>query len=209
MWRGPNWRPSLPNPKDDDTKATKINVDSGNFNKMTLGARKLSVTCLQKNRTEHLCNEPLDIRILSNSGDLSLHKTVPCLTENSNPPVSDVSAAASLPMKTCDVEITEEDVMAFSCIPQMVSGTNKSSASIVADPHSNKFLDGSEANVSEPSSCAPCTEGLLLLLDQAVEQGCALVLDDKFLDDDYIYQTTVTFSKSTPPEPLYKLPDRL
>ncbi|BAU00882.1 hypothetical protein VIGAN_11001500 [Vigna angularis var. angularis] len=111
-------------------------------------------------------------------------------------------------MKTCEVEITE-DVMAFSCTPQMVPGTNKSSASIVADPHSNNFLDGSEADVCEPSSCAPCTEGLLLLLDQAVEQGCALVLDDKFLDDDYIYQTTMAFSKSTPPEPLYKLSDRL
>ncbi|KOM49292.1 hypothetical protein LR48_Vigan08g011900 [Vigna angularis] len=126
--------------------------------------------------------------------------------ENSNPAVSDVSGAASLPMKTCEVEITE-DVMAFSCTPQMVPGTNKSSASIVAYPHSNNFLDGSEADVCEPSSCAPCTEGLLLLLDQAVEQGCALVLDDKFVDDDYIYQTTMAFSKSTPPEPLYKLLD--
>ncbi|QCD86915.1 RNA-binding [Vigna unguiculata] len=198
MWRGPNWRPSLPNPRDDDTEATKVNVDNGNSSKLTPDARKLSAACLQKNRAEHLCNEPLDISILSNSHDLSLHKTVPCLTENSKLPVSDVSGAASLPMKTCEVEITE-GVMAFSCTPQMVPGTNKSSASTVADPRSDKFLDGSEADVSEPSKCEPCTEGLLLLLDQAVEKGRALVLDDKFLDDDYIYQTSVAFSKSTPP----------
>ena len=192
MWRGPNWRPSLPNPRDDDTEATKVNVDNGNSSKLTPDARKLSAACLQKNRAEHLCNEPLDISILSNSHDLSLHKTVPCLTENSKLPVSDVSGAASLPMKTCEVEITE-GVMAFSCTPQMVPGTNKSSASTVADPRSDKFLDGSEADVSEPSKCEPCTEGLLLLLDQAVEKGRALVLDDKFLDDDYIYQTSGFF----------------
>ncbi|KAL9324970.1 hypothetical protein ACSQ67_005615 [Phaseolus vulgaris] len=204
LWKGPNWR-TLPNSRDDDKEATKINVDSGNSNKLPPDARKLSAECLQKNTAEHLCNELLDLSILSNSDDLSLLKADPCFTENSNLHMSVVSDAASLPMKTCEVEITE-DVMAISCMPEMVPETYKNSASTVADPHSDKLLDGSEAaDDSEPSRCAPCTEGVLLLLDQAVEKGHALVLDDKFLDDDYIYQTTMAFAKSTPPEPLYKL----
>ena len=206
MWRGPNWRTSLSNPSDGDKEANNINVDCGDSNKLLPDAEKLSAACLWKNTAEHLCNEPIDISILSNSVDLSLHKADPCLTDNSNGPMSVVSDTASLPMKTCEVEITED----VFCTPQMVTGSYKNSASTVADPHSDKLLDGSEAaDVSEPSRYAPCTEGVLLLLDQAVEKGHALVLDDKFLDDDYIYQTIMAFSKSTPSEPVYKLPDRL
>ncbi|KAK7373092.1 hypothetical protein VNO80_06489 [Phaseolus coccineus] len=205
MCRGQNWRTSLPNLRDDDEEATKINIDSGNSNKLPSDSQKLSAASLHKNTTEHLCNEPLDISILSHLDDLSLHEVDPCLLKNSNLPMSVVSDAASLPMKTCELEITE-DVTAIFCTPEMVPGTYKNFASTVADPYSDKLLDGSEAaNVSESSRCAPCTEGVLLLLDQAVEKGHALVLDDKFLDDDYIYQTTMAFAKSTPSEPFYKL----
>ncbi|KAK7373097.1 hypothetical protein VNO80_06494 [Phaseolus coccineus] len=170
-----------------------------------LDSQKLSVACLQKNTVQHLCNEPLDISILSNSDDLSLHEVDPCFTENSNLPMYVVSDAVSLPMKTCEVEIIE-DVMAIFCTSEMVPETYKNSASTVADPYLDMLFNGSEArNVSEPSRCAPCTEGVLLLLDQAVEKGHALCLDDKFLDDDYIYQTIMAFAKSTPSEPLHKL----
>ncbi|KAK7373087.1 hypothetical protein VNO80_06484 [Phaseolus coccineus] len=165
MCRGPNSRTSLPNPRDDDKDATKINVDSGNSNKLPPNSRKLSAACLQKNTVEHLCNEPLDISILSNSDDLSLHQVYPCFTENKNLPIFVVYDATSLPVKTCEVEITE-DVMAIFCTPEMVSRTYKNFASTVTDPHSNKLLDGSEAKgVSESSRCAPCTKGVLLLLD--------------------------------------------
>ncbi|CAJ1932250.1 unnamed protein product [Sphenostylis stenocarpa] len=200
MWRGLNWRPSLPDPRDDDKEVDKIDVDSGNSNKLPSDAQELSSPCLQKNPYENLCNEPLDINILSNSVYLSLHKAVPCVTENSNQPLFVVSDTTSLPMKTCEVET------AAGCKPPMVPGTNKNSVSNIEDLHSDKLVDDSEAaDICEPSTCAPCTEGVLLLLEQAVEKGNALVLDDKLLDDDYIYQTTVAFAKSTPPEPVYKL----
>nr|KYP32011.1 hypothetical protein KK1_047412 [Cajanus cajan] len=102
MWRGQNWRSSLPDPRDDDKEANKINVDNGNT------------------------------------------KLLPS--------------------------------------------------------------DDQEFSAPEPSRSAPCTEGVLLLLEQAVEKGSALVLDKEFLDDDCIYQTTVAFAKSAPPDPVYKLP---
>ncbi|RDX72519.1 CRS2-associated factor 1, chloroplastic, partial [Mucuna pruriens] len=202
MWRGQNWRSSLPKPRDD---GNKISVDNGNSNKLLSDAQELSALCLQKNPIENLSNEPLDISILSNSDGLSLHKAVPCPPENSNLPVSVVTDAASLPMETCEVETTE-DIIASSCEPQMVPETNNNSVSSIVDLHSDKLLDDSEADDFSETTSRPCTEGVLLLLEQAVEKGSALVLDDEFLDDDYIYQTTVTFAKSAPPEPVYKVP---
>ncbi|KAG5007698.1 hypothetical protein JHK85_026240 [Glycine max] len=156
-----------------------------------------------KNPVEHLCNEPLDISILSNSDDVSLHKAVSCPTENSNLSVPVVTDAASLPMKSCEAETTE-DVMAISREPQMLPGTNNNSGSNIVDLYSDKFSGA--ADVSETSRSALCMEGILSLLEQAVEKGSALVLDDEYLDDDYIYQITVAFGKSAPPEPVYKLP---
>lgn len=206
MWRGQNWRSSLPDPRDDDKEANKINVDNGNTKLLPSDDQEFSAPCLQNSPVENLSNESLDNSILSNSDDLNLHKAVPCPTENSDLPVSLATDAASLPNKTCEVETTE-GYMAPSCKPQIVPETNNDSVASIIDPHADKLQDGSGADdVSEPSRSAPCTEGVLLLLEQAVEKGSALVLDKEFLDDDYIYQTTVAFAKSAPPDPVYKLP---
>ncbi|KAK7331024.1 hypothetical protein VNO77_25233 [Canavalia gladiata] len=120
-----------------------------------------------------------------------------------------VTDAASLPMKTYEVE-TAEDIMASFGEPQpcgstspsvTVPGTGNNSINDILDPH-DKLLDGSGAgDASEPSRSAPCTEDILLLLEQAVERRSVLVLDDESLDDDHIYQTSVVFAKSAPSEP--------
>uniref|UniRef100_A0A803NSX7 CRM domain-containing protein n=1 Tax=Cannabis sativa TaxID=3483 RepID=A0A803NSX7_CANSA len=61
-------------------------------------------------------------------------------------------------------------------------------------------------DASQPSKIyAPCTEGVLALLQQAVEGGMAIVLDDPQLDADIVYQKTVAFSQSAPPGPVFKL----
>ncbi|KAK7379976.1 hypothetical protein VNO78_32280 [Psophocarpus tetragonolobus] len=206
MWRGQNWRSSLPVFGDVSNETNKIYADNESSNKLPSRAQELSTPCLQNNPVENLSKEPLNISILSNSDDASLHKVVLCPTENSNLSMSVVTDAASLTMKTCEVE-ARENVMASSCKPQIVPRTTKNRVTYVVNPHSDKLLDGLEAEyVSEPSKFPPCTEGVLLLLEQAVEKGSALVLDDEFLNDDYIYQTTVALAKSAPPEPVYKLP---
>ncbi|XP_027358203.1 CRS2-associated factor 1, chloroplastic [Abrus precatorius] len=179
-------------------------------------AKELSVLCIQKNPVEQLSNEPLDTSISSNSDDASMHKVVPCPTENSNLPVSVVTGAASLPLKTYEVE-TAEDITASTCEPQPCRSTSPSvnvpgtSNNNIVDTHPDKLLDGSgAAHAREPSSSATlCTEGILLLLEQAVEKGSALVFDDEPLDDDFIYQTTLAFAESAPPEPIFKLPRKV
>ncbi|XP_062090863.1 CRS2-associated factor 1, chloroplastic [Humulus lupulus] len=61
-------------------------------------------------------------------------------------------------------------------------------------------------DASQPAKIyAPCTEGVLSLLQQAVEGGMAIVLDDPQLDADIVYQKTVAFSQSAPPGPVFML----
>jgi hypothetical protein len=75
------------------------------------------------------------------------------------------------------------------------------------DPHADELLHDSGApDVSPlPRSAAPCMKGISLLLEQAVEQGSALILDKDSLDADNIYRTTVSFAESAPPGPVFMI----
>ncbi|KAE9607564.1 hypothetical protein Lal_00026564 [Lupinus albus] len=77
------------------------------------------------------------------------------------------------------------------------------------DPHADKLLDDSGAGDVSPLAASPCTDEILLLLEQAVEKGSALVLDEVPLDADKIYQTTVSFSKSASPGPVFRTHKRV
>ncbi|VFQ65838.1 unnamed protein product [Cuscuta campestris] len=50
----------------------------------------------------------------------------------------------------------------------------------------------------------PWTEGVSLLLNQAVESGSAVVLDDSCLDADIVYQRAVSLAQSAPPGPVFR-----
>ncbi|VFQ68083.1 unnamed protein product [Cuscuta campestris] len=50
----------------------------------------------------------------------------------------------------------------------------------------------------------PWTEGVLLLLNQAIESGSAVVLDDSCLDADIVYQRAVSLAQSAPPGPVFR-----
>ncbi|KAK7272718.1 hypothetical protein RJT34_29514 [Clitoria ternatea] len=219
MWRGENWRPTLPTLRDDE-EANRINVGSENSRTLPSESQGMSAPCLQKISVALVSNESHDFDISSDSDDMRLHKVeVPCSTENSNLPVSVVTDTASFPMKPYEVETTE-DVTPSSGEPLPCCSTSssvmlspqtiKNFINNLVDPHTDNLLDDSgAADVIEPSLSASCTEGILLLLEQAVEKGSALVLDKESLDDDYIYKTTVAFAKSAPPEPVFKLPRKV
>ncbi|XP_057759295.1 CRS2-associated factor 1, chloroplastic [Arachis stenosperma] len=210
MWRGKKWRSSFPALEDDYNEANKIDVDSDNSNTPTSDAPELSEMSLQENSLEHLSSESYDTSISSSSADVSFSQAeVPYPIEDSNPPFSMVTDAASLSMGTCEVETTD-DVRGSP-----PSGSTKPSVSVLescensidgkVDPSTDGLLDSSSAADESliSTSSASCTEGVMLLWEQAVEKGSALVLDDRSLDADNVYQTAVAFAKSAPPGPVF------
>ncbi|OIW20738.1 hypothetical protein TanjilG_21801 [Lupinus angustifolius] len=208
LWRGQNWRPSSPNLGDDCKEANKINVDSANSNTLPSDVQEFKAPCLHKNLVNHLSNESHGISISSSSGDVMLSKVVVAYpTENCNLPESVVSDATSLSMRTYEVE--PQPGGSTSLIVTMLGAGDNSVINII-DPHTDMLRHGSESvDVGRPSKPAvPCRE-VLLLLEQAVEEGRALVLDDESLDADNIHQTSKIFARSAPSGPVFKLPKKV
>lgn len=58
--------------------------------------------------------------------------------------------------------------------------------------------------VQPTRSMPPCSEQVLLLLRQAVENGSALILDTNSLDADTAYQRAVAFAKTAPSGPVFR-----
>ncbi|XP_020221149.1 CRS2-associated factor 1, chloroplastic isoform X2 [Cajanus cajan] len=256
MWRGPNWKSSVPDLGDDDfKKANKIEVDDKNYEPPLSEALEFSAPAQQKNHVEHASNLTHDTSICSSSSDVILEKVeVPYPIENSNQSISGVTEVASL-TKSYEVETTNnatgsdaepepftssspsmtlsdynshaecssnvmseshgiENVMDSKSFSDGLSASISGSDATLGgnyiigdiDPHSDKLLDALvEADVNQPPrSAAPCMKKILLLLEQAVENGGALVLDKDSLDADNIYQNTVAFAKSAPPGPIFR-----
>ncbi|BAT72854.1 hypothetical protein LR48_Vigan11g085600 [Vigna angularis] len=255
IWRGPNWKSSIPDLGDDLKEANKI-VDNKNFEPRPSEALEISAQGLQKNTVEHESNLSHDATISSSSSDVTLGKVeVPYPIENSRQSISEVTELASL-TKVYEVETAnvatdsyaEPDPCTSPCPSVTLSHYNNSSegstramsdnhgaenimdsqticvglsASIsgsdttvgggdnytngMVDPHCDKLLDTlGEVDVSQlPRSAAPYMKEILLLFEQAVEQGSALVLDNDSLDADNIYQKAVAFAKSAPPGPVF------
>ncbi|KAG5155780.1 hypothetical protein AAZX31_05G213400 [Glycine max] len=84
-----------------------------------------------------------------------------------------------------------------------LDGSDNSTDGMV-DSHSDKLLDALGDVSPPPRSVAPSMKAILLLLEQAVEKGSALVLDKDSLDADNIYQNTVAFAKSASSGPVFR-----
>ncbi|KAH1135858.1 hypothetical protein GLYMA_05G228300v4 [Glycine max] len=84
-----------------------------------------------------------------------------------------------------------------------LDGSDNSTDGMV-DSHSDKLLDALGDVSPPPRSAAPSMKAILLLLEQAVEKGSALVLDKDSLDADNIYQNTVAFAKSASSGPVFR-----
>ncbi|MED6147121.1 CCR4-Not complex caf1 ribonuclease subunit Caf1 [Stylosanthes scabra] len=209
MWRGRNWRLSLPSLEDDYPEAKNIDVNSENSNTLTSDAPELSVMSLQENSLENLTNESYDTSISSSSDDASFSQAeVPYPIEDSNPPFFVATDGASLSIGTCLVDTTD-DVSGFppsgSTRPSVTVPENfENSINGKVDPSTDGLLESSGAADDSllSTSSASCT-GVMLLLKQAIEKGNALVLDDRYLDADNVYITSVAFAKSVPPEPIF------
>lgn len=72
------------------------------------------------------------------------------------------------------------------------------------DDNQNMTPDDSEDDISETTSKQDCLEGVMSLLNQAVQDGIAVVLEDSSLDADVVYAMAVAFAKSALPGPTFR-----
>lgn len=71
-------------------------------------------------------------------------------------------------------------------------------------PQPHERLNNTKSTTDEQMSFdMPCTEGIMLLRKQAVENGMAVVLDDHSLDADNVFKKAVAFAKTAPTGPVF------
>ncbi|KEH21343.1 putative RNA-binding, CRM domain-containing protein [Medicago truncatula] len=211
MWRGRNWKSSFPDLVEDFKEATKADADNKNDKTLQSEALDVSTPSLNHNPVEHVSNLSHDTSISFCPDDVTVDK-VPCPTKNSKQSMS-VVADASL-TKVYEAETTNVATDSYG-EPESCSNTSPGSNAMLGsrnsniygtvDPHADELLnDSGAADVSPlPRAAAPFMKGISLLLEQAVEQGNALVLDKDSLDADNVYRTTVSFAQSAPPGPVF------
>jgi hypothetical protein len=194
MWRGRNWKSSLPDLGDDSKEANKTDIDNKNDKTLKSAALDVSAPSLQNNPAE---------QSMSVVADASLTKAYEAETTN----IATDSYGEPEPCRsTSRGTIISHDGM--ECPSNAMSDSHGTSDIMDNKSCSDSFstsVSGAPDVSPLPRSAAPCMKGISLLLEQAVEQGSALVLDKDSLDADNIYRTTVSFAESAPPGPVFMI----
>jgi hypothetical protein len=187
MWRGRNWKSSLPklDTDDGDQEAEKSSVDDAT----SLEGPMISVQAASP-ETLSIGKSPMgsvDVGV-EGSEDLSS-------IENVKPSLGAVSQKCRSDAVLDNTGCTHEGLQTTTMGSDINAGTVGSAGSRVEVVQ----------DLNEPARLsAPCIEGVLLLRKQAVDNGSAIILDDDSLDGDIIYQSAVAFAKSAPPGPVFR-----
>lgn len=103
----------------------------------------------------------------------------------------------------CDEDMTEDECDENKIISSTLENIEQNKYVIPDDSEDN--IHDSEDNIQENTRNQDCLIGVMSLLNQAVQDGLAVVLEDSCLDADVAYAKTVVFSKSAVPGPTFRL----
>ncbi|KAM7275878.1 hypothetical protein ACFE04_017744 [Oxalis oulophora] len=98
-------------------------------------------------------------------------------------------------------ELCRKSMLDSTVIAESIENQLESSTVDTRKP--GNVLETSKIDAETPARPNP-TEGVLFLLKQAVESGGAMVLADATLDADGIFKTTVAFTRTAPPGPVFQ-----
>ena len=211
MWRGSDWKSSLPPLEENSFEVTKVQESlSGKESneKVTHSGNVLTQIELVSVATSHKnCNlgegqEKFKDSIASDTV-LNSAKEVPALFHSTGISRTEPSADTPLeysPLKpVCDIMDPSLKCQSIPTNNTENRGLTEKSEHCPDDYNletKRKRNDGIKGSGSKVPSYI---EGLLCLLEQAIESGRALVLsEDELVDSDLIYEKSVAFTKSIP-----------
>ncbi|KZV39891.1 hypothetical protein F511_04531 [Dorcoceras hygrometricum] len=200
VWRGKEWKSSLMEPVNSPTGSEKVVADG----------TALGLPSSSSNSSALMMEANIDNFNTSSFPACSKEESTEIGTENP----SEESVIASPPVSTQDIEDLEE-----SCIDREISfggladsrikqedtdysGTTLEFSSVVPQPDDllHNTINADDLVIASK----PWTEGVLLLRDQAVENGMAIILDDQSLDADIIFQKSIDYAKNAPTGPVFR-----
>lgn len=200
VWRGKEWISSLTEPIDFPKGSKEVPADGA-----ALGSSSSVLSALMMEA---------NVNNLNTSSFLSYSKEQS--TEIGNENVSEVMNIISPPVST---QKGTKDLEESSCIEREVifdglaesrmkpENTNYVGIALEfssAVPPPNDMLNCTINTDDLVISSMPGTDGVLLLRDQAVENGMAMILGDQSLDADIIFQKSVDYGKNAPTGPVFR-----
>ncbi|XP_043713406.1 CRS2-associated factor 1, chloroplastic [Telopea speciosissima] len=244
VWRGRDWKSSLPKPVD-DCKEAKESETYGAVSKAPNHADSLPTECkgtlqlcASTSSTNEVCLDTPDTSMCSLvSEDTKTEGTEDILSH----PETDILPTAATLVGSTAMNIYEADSFSYSTravddadesvaitgttinnsnstltksaddeLEAMSVGAGHHLASVPASDGittHDEFQDASNDSHHCKQLASPglaCTEGVKLLLQQAIENGSAVVLDDVCLDANTVYERAVSLAKAAPPGPVFK-----
>ncbi|KAF7819779.1 CRS2-associated factor 1, chloroplastic-like [Senna tora] len=233
MWRGQNWISALPNPKEDSKEADESDVNSKNSSTLPSEAEEVHVSyeshdtsilsssedvSIQKVEVPYPTEDSnLSVSVHTDTGLLS-KRTNECETttdfsctnvelDTSMSPspiktLSDYSGHTEAPSEAISDDDDEDDEA------EAVMDNKEYSDGPASIPAFDIVQETSNSSSNALIDPAPCTKDILLLLEQAVEEGSALVLNAESLDADNVFRSSVALAKSAPAGPIFRLQER-
>ncbi|KAK8597703.1 hypothetical protein V6N13_095103 [Hibiscus sabdariffa] len=219
MWRGNNWKSSFSKP------ALNSGIEKNVANEVSitrqLEGQELAPAYVQTADTssQSVENDWENVAPNARPGTMAAFETtfdgIDYASDESDSEVNTSGSAMSNDITSAD---GESESMAYGLEP-ILDNSGKANEESSAMPiesdvrpgNPESSLSRSESSVSDlpdingpAKTSSPCTERVLHLMKQAVENGSAVVLDDATLDADGIYQRSVAFAQSAPPGPVFR-----
>lgn len=228
MWRGREWKSSIPEVKDKPNRGAEIVDNNSPFAAVSEEQESSSPSCIPSLSVTDTSSDHLsESTPLMGSEDAKLGRNNDGKAEEledheseSNIITSVESCMASTFESLSDSELhavhteSSENERIFDCslLPNEeelgITRDDKQQPEALSPAPLNEEKQQAESeNLNNSNNLVslnkPWTEGVLLLLNQAVESGSALILDDSCLDADIVYKRAVDLANSAPPGPVF------
>ncbi|XP_019199790.1 PREDICTED: CRS2-associated factor 1, chloroplastic isoform X2 [Ipomoea nil] len=199
MWRGREWKSSIPEVKDKPNRGMETVAN----NAVLEGQESSSPSCIPSlSVTDTSSDHPSESTSLTGSEDAKIGRSDDGKAEELEDHKSESNVITSVAASTLERVSENERILESSLLPE-----EEEMGITSDDEQQSEALSRADSN-NPVSTNKPWTEGVLLLRDQAIESGSALILDDSCLDADIVYKRAVDLAMSAPPGPVFRYPHK-
>ncbi|KAL8498293.1 hypothetical protein ACS0TY_021569 [Phlomoides rotata] len=215
IWRGLDWKSSikptvsLNESQDVKTDGVTLGLSAASSSSVPnlsileatfddLGSTLTSTTGYEESPTASILTEFGADDIMSNESASSFVASHEATTEK----ILDESLRSSVSTSSCGnhPQLLDQTVESDAVLDGLVESqmTLENTESVAA------LLNNTSSSAEQMGLNEACTEGIMLLRNEAVENGMAVVLDDDSLDGDSVFKKAVAFGKTAPTGPVFR-----
>lgn len=198
VWRGKEWISSLMEPINSSKESKKVPADGA-----ALGSSSSVSSALMEANVDNLNTSSFPTYSNGESTEIG-NENASEVSIIASPPVSSQKGIEALESSCIERGILFDGLAESRMKPEDANYCGTILEFSLAAPQPTDLLINTINTDDLVISSMPWTEGVLLLRDQAVENGMAMILNDQSLDADIIFQKSVDYAKNAPTGPVFR-----